>query len=128
MRIVIAMTKLKPEVKEKFLKALRSGEYIQGKNYLRMKGEDGVTRHCCLGVLGELYQKETENEFANLDQPRQLDQTLDHAVCEWAFDEDDSELYNPALKYNNVFVSASMLNDDADLTFSQIADLFEEQY
>lgn len=38
--------------------ALRSGEFKQGHNTLRSRGEDGP-RHCCLGVACELYLRET---------------------------------------------------------------------
>lgn len=42
------------EIKAKWVAALRSGEYEQGRNYL--KGAEG---YCCLGVLCDLYAKET---------------------------------------------------------------------
>lgn len=41
------------QVKEKWIAALRSGEYEQGKNKLR--GSEGF---CCLGVLCDLYSQE----------------------------------------------------------------------
>jgi len=34
--------------------ALRSGKYIQGGGYLEKKGDDGVVRHCCLGVASDI--------------------------------------------------------------------------
>jgi hypothetical protein len=40
------MGKMNPEIKEKWLKALRSGEYAQGKCQLRRWNS-----FCCLGVL-----------------------------------------------------------------------------
>lgn len=40
---------MKTEWKKKWLKALRSGEYKQGKNYLR-KGDE----FCCIGVLCDI--------------------------------------------------------------------------
>ncbi len=44
---------MKPSWKKKWLAALRSGEYRQGRKYLRQqrKGQD---RYCCLGVLCDL--------------------------------------------------------------------------
>ncbi len=44
---------MNPTVKEKWVKALRSGEYNQGTGCLR--SDNG---HCCLGVLCDLYTKE----------------------------------------------------------------------
>jgi hypothetical protein len=46
---------LRPEVKAKWVAALRSGEYTQGKNSLRNIDDS----FCCLGVLCDLYSKET---------------------------------------------------------------------
>lgn len=42
-------------VKEKWVAALRSGEYIQGRRYLRNNNDE----YCCLGVLCDLHSKET---------------------------------------------------------------------
>lgn len=38
-----------------FVIALRSGEYEQTTDTLAVKGEDGVTRHCCEGVAFQRY-------------------------------------------------------------------------
>lgn len=51
------MEKMKPEIKAKWLTALRSGDYQQGKGYLRRQ-VDGSDQYCCLGVLCDLYSKE----------------------------------------------------------------------
>ena len=47
---------MKPEIAKEWVKMLRSKKYKQGKSALKYKYR-GVTRHCCLGVLCELYQK-----------------------------------------------------------------------
>lgn len=44
---------MKDKVKKLWVKALKSGKYKQAKNYL-CTGD----KHCCLGVLCELYNKE----------------------------------------------------------------------
>lgn len=46
---------MNPEIKEKWVKALRSGVYKQGSGVLRSTNE----RYCCLGVLCEIYKEET---------------------------------------------------------------------
>lgn len=44
---------MKPEIKKAWLKALRSGEYKQGRDRLKRRAGDKVT-YCCLGVLAEV--------------------------------------------------------------------------
>jgi hypothetical protein len=52
---------MKQEVAQKWIKALRSGKYKQGRKALKYR-DKGVTRHCCLGVLCELYQQEKKSK------------------------------------------------------------------
>ena len=52
---MIVLEKMNPEVKEKWLAALRSGEYLQGIGSLRRYNSvTGESRYCCFGVLCEL--------------------------------------------------------------------------
>ena len=48
---------MKKEIAKKWVKALRSGKYKQGKRALKVETKNNV-RHCCLGVLCELYQQD----------------------------------------------------------------------
>lgn len=48
------MTEMNPEVKARWLAALTSGEYTQGRDLLAREVAPGVFRYCCLGVLCEL--------------------------------------------------------------------------
>ena len=52
---------MRPEVKAKWVEALRSGKYSQGRNQLRTPGFPAETEpvYCCLGVLCEVYRQET---------------------------------------------------------------------
>lgn len=52
------------EVKTKWLEALRSGEYKQGRSFLHKNGS-----FCCLGVLCDLYAKEkpTHGKWESVD-------------------------------------------------------------
>lgn len=130
---------MNPQVKEKWVNALRSGEYEQGTEKLR-----SVNGYCCLGVLCDLYSKEkgTEwkfrgNEETNL-QPMDYwyfdgeSEFLPETVKEWAgFDiksptvrvdvEEDGE--DPWF-YND---SIADLNDSG-YTFTAIANLIEQQF
>lgn len=49
---------MNPEIKQKWLDALTNGTYKQGRKALRIKDE-----YCCLGVLCDLYVKETKSEW-----------------------------------------------------------------
>lgn len=124
-------TTMNPEVKAKWLEALRSGKYKQGKFMLRNQ-YDG---YCCLGVLCDLYGKETGVEFFNT-KTNMLGAPIDQytflgspalpgkEVTDWA-----------GLRENNPLVVAKdgnrvnlvTLNDQCDTTFAEIADLVEEQ-
>lgn len=53
--------KIDEKIKAKWVAALRSGEYEQGRGSLRKKDAKGVDRFCCLGVLCDLYSKEKSN-------------------------------------------------------------------
>ena len=50
--------KMNPEVKQRWLAALRSGFYQQGKHSLSKGGA-----FCCLGVLCDLHSKETGTQW-----------------------------------------------------------------
>ena len=49
------------QIKDKWITALRSGEYNQDSDGGYLKTCDG---YCCLGVLCDLYVKETGKEWA----------------------------------------------------------------
>lgn len=53
---------MKKTVAEKWVKALRSKKYKQAKSVLKIKNKAGVVRHCCLGVLCELYQQDMRKQ------------------------------------------------------------------
>jgi len=49
---------MKQNIMKKWVKALRSGKYKQGKHTLKQYNSKGQAQHCCLGVLCELYNDE----------------------------------------------------------------------
>jgi len=57
------MTKKLPENIQKWVDALRSGEYNQVKGTLKGKMEDGTVGFCCLGVYCEIMGKEAPTHF-----------------------------------------------------------------
>jgi hypothetical protein len=101
------------------LKALRSGEYKQTKAALQ--DEDG---YCCLGVMCDVYRKETGAELVLSPFGRGTlaggDLGDQEGVREWVglvHREGDSEGH-PTL---------AELNDSNNCTFSQIADFIESE-
>jgi hypothetical protein len=122
------------DVREKWVAALRSGEYKQGRSQLRFQD-----KFCCLGVLCELAVKEEVISSATSEGNPEGDfeyagssYLLPYEVSEWAgLGADDAELrYNapigvatPDVKH---FWMASSLNDKG-VPFTTIADLIEEQ-
>ena len=127
-------TKMNPEVKQKWIGALRSGKYEQGSEKLR-----SVSGYCCLGVLCDLYAQEhnTEWEFRGNEETNLQPQDY------WNFDEESEFLpesvmnwaklfRNPMLRIEDddemfeVNEEVSTLNDEG-YSFSTIADLIEAQ-
>lgn len=53
------MTNEQEAATERWIKALRSGEYAQATNQLRVNDSYGPIGYCCLGVACDLFQKET---------------------------------------------------------------------
>lgn len=133
--------KIDPQVKQKWVDALRSGEYQQATG--KLKSQEGF---CCLGVLCDLYAKEHEDagwEYRGTDRPsdptdywyfEDQSEFLPESVAQWAgfqdqtvyvkvldenccYDEDEEDVYYE--------IDVAELNDNGD-SFKRIADLIEE--
>ena len=112
--------KMKQDIKERWVAALRSGGYKQGMGALN----DGQGNFCCLGVLCDLAIKEGIQMEVTLDASGVTDVlhydgysgTLPPAVQHWA------NLPNrPSVREG----SLAALNDSG-MSFAEIADLIEE--
>ena len=122
---------MKKEIAEKWVQALRSGEYKQGSYVLHNTSNNN---YCCLGVLCDIYQKEgnkfnsvsegnwgaeTDNGFENLpatffdDRP----DVLPEVVMKWA----DISCSSGGCVGSNL----AALNDDDGYTFDEIATVIE---
>jgi hypothetical protein len=103
---------MNPQIKQKWVSALLSGEYQQTQN--RLRTDNGF---CCLGVLCDLYGKENNVEWelgcGNLYQFQGNYGTLPSSVVEWSSLEDRG-------------TTLIVLNDSGK-TFEEIADIIEEQ-
>ena len=124
---------MKTEIKDLWVGALRSGNYGQYKGFLRDK--DTEDSFCCLGVLCDLYTKETgegrwdQGLFIAGQFGGSSPTVLPRAVREWAgilLSDPEAPIAVKTKDSGNLKlkVELSFLND-SDLTFSQIADVIE---
>lgn len=110
---------MNPDVKTKWIVALRSGEYKQCSNGLR-RNSDGLS-YCCLGVLCDLHAKETGNTWTEDNVYLGRVGFLPEEVKKWA-GLDDS---NPEVTLGFTPDSLSSLNDTHH-RFPEIAQLIEQ--
>jgi hypothetical protein len=105
------------EIKQRWIEALRSGNYQQGKNSLFHCG-----KFCCLGVLTDLYIKERglqwQQDSADLWSFETEGEVLPRSVQKWA----GIDVFNPTISGNR----ATDHNDNYHLSFNEIAALIEE--
>lgn len=125
---------MKQEVKEKWITALRSGDYVQG--FGTLKTIDN--KHCCLGVLCDIYHKETgegkwknhdfnDGIFFNINSKSESVQ-LPTEVQKWA----DIDGPTPYVIVNSFERPLSNVNDEGisnsiGASFEIIADIIEKQ-
>jgi len=115
---------MNPELKKKWVDALRSGEYKQGKSYLRSSDS-----YCCLGVLADVIIKETDQYYwrrdstiSKLVEVYSLINKMDEAVVgSGKFYSAFYDEYLYSLEQDNLI----KLNDGENLSFNEIADYIE---
>lgn len=110
---------MNPEIKAKWLTALRSGEYKQGVGYLRQADNT----YCCLGVLADIAVKEGVCEAPFLKS--------DSLVPHWTYDGMSGDLSVELERWsgisgNSTQVNLMTMNDDDGYSFDAIADWIEE--
>ena len=130
-------------VKQLWVDALRSGEYKQGRDALKINDGQGE-RYCCLGVLCDLYAKEyPKSEFKpaiNLAGNYDISGALGfyatdgdsvegfnsgippELVCKWA------NLPSPNPSVDNVNGDCLTELNDIGTPFATIADIIEKQF
>lgn len=126
------------DVKERWLAALRSGEYKQSKNFLKHPIDGGENiGYCCLGVLCDLYIKEKNNPNIiwdiNLHGTHIFKSSISDvliveskALPEQLFEWAGLDEKNPAICYHDMNTSLAELNDNGK-TFEEIALVIEER-
>jgi hypothetical protein len=120
---------MKPNIKQQWLDALRSGKYDQGKGCL----QDSRGRFCCLGVLTDLYSEEKNipwHQYAGID----IDRFGIHAFPIAGQNSAEENYLTPSVQdwadENNTLarmtqVTLSEMNDNGS-TFSEIANWIEK--
>lgn len=137
--------RMDPSIKKQWVSALRGGHYKQAHGRLRKGNGDCTEGFCCLGVLCDLASDSGVVNWENIkpldsqDTPRwacvglkgfqtagydiSSDQ-LPKAVMEWSgLDTNDPQVIGCRGMYDCI----SHLNDTLGYTFSELADLIEEQ-
>jgi hypothetical protein len=121
--MAVKKSKLVPEVKEKWIAALRSGEYIQGSGALKYRDYvQGETCHCALGVLCEVVAPEGFKQHpVFLKYSHQFEGTKKAQECY----PNQNKLKELGI-YPSMFKKIAMLNDDQQRSFEYIADFVEK--
>ncbi len=112
------------EVKQKWLTALRSGEYKQCKGALCRTDFEGNLGYCCLGVLTDIYIKETNKTWIKaMDSILGIKDINDRLEAAW-LNEDVQEWSGLLASPTVDGVKLALLNDNLH-PFTEIADLIE---
>lgn len=131
---------MKEEIAKRWADALDSGEYEQGHGALRTASG----KFCCLGVLCDLYAKDTGNKWSDVGGGLHLEgesSYLPEKVCEWAGATGEDYILNRDAGMDIVLhiggrdICASKANDDyAEAypspkagSFSDIAEAIRDQ-
>jgi len=113
------------ENRKKWIEALRSGEYRQTKEVLC----DGDGNYCCLGVLCNMYERETGKVLPsnNSGVYNVYEDTLEELpeVMEWVGLKEVTGGFKRKDDLPDICLAG--LNDECDWNFHQIADLIESE-
>jgi hypothetical protein len=132
-------------IREKWLPALRSGEYKQTRNFLSLKGDDGSQAYCCLGVACQLLVDEGIAKERQVLTSGAIQYTIPTPYTDdihWVWNEGDLPV--PIAKYLGVETGLDFnypitvenpndvstivtANDRLGKNFSEIADIIEAQ-
>lgn len=132
-----------PEIMRRWVTALRSGEYTQGRSALRREYPSGRVEHCCLGVLTDLAIKDGAPGAVSWEPPSRGMRIallggiefgmLPLWVQTWAGLDDECPAFDvPDHDHDSgeaclAEQGAAELNDSGVWSFNDIATLIEEQ-
>jgi hypothetical protein len=120
-----------PDIKRRWIEALRSGEYRQTQEVLVEPDPILGDAFCCLGVLCEIAVKDgviVRQAESYLDPANPMDQsdaTLPMAVLRWAELPIDGHTANEVVVMHERYLTT--FNDNFRYDFNQIADVIEEK-
>lgn len=122
------MNTLDPELKTKWVEALRSGKYKQGKYWLRSSKDE----FCCLGVLCDVAQTDEMCWHPNANDKGYS--YFNDSLGNWNaqvlppdFNAACKDLNTALLKINGIEAKLTTHNDDFSVSFEDIAKAIEEQ-
>ncbi len=116
--------KLDPELKSKWLKALRSGKYMQGRGRLCSLYR-GISTYCCLGVLADVIDPKDWESFL-------VHNSWKHMTTSLSSSSDiDKNTYNVLKQVSTNSLKTVenhliFMNDSQGKTFPEIADWIEQ--
>jgi len=132
---------MKQNIMKKWIKALRSGKYKQGRGTLKQYDSNGQAEHCCLGVLCELYNQEMrKNKKKTLPETiYNNDSACPHGYCRLGGKKEDlpkevmdwAGIENSMGKfYPNLFLGENSLADlnDTGKKFKTISNIIEKNW
>lgn len=120
------MPRMNPEIKEKWLTALRSGDYKQGKGWLCRVERDDSKTYCCLGVLTDLYIQEMGFEWERGVSCLYFDEraaVLPPSVMNWSSVSDSGLFYGEEGEEGEL----TSVNDTSD-NFDKVIQIIEEKF
>lgn len=118
------------DIAARWVSALRSGKYEQGKNLLKQLHDSGKVSYCCLGVLCDLYLQEYPDSAYTPDLRPDLDRPTRENGTPYAFGEKEVELPPKDIQtwagINPHQCDALAEQNDSGSTFEELADLIEK--
>ena len=124
---------MKEDIKQKWVAALCSGEYEQGRGFLKHFGE-----YCCLGVLCDIAAKEgivsVEEVSGTEENPGVISydgawDVLPSSVVEWSgIVTNTGHIPSGVPTYCGTFTNLAELNDLTKLNFDGLADVIEQRF
>lgn len=127
---------MKAEIKKLWTEALRSGKYHQGKGHLAQSDQADGLAHCCLGVLCEVAIEagiisppkwQGINYYYGIEGDHRAD-FLPRVVSTWAGLGNNSPVYTDHAVLDGRTKSLVSHNDDDGFSFTEIADIIEENF
>lgn len=112
---------MKPDLKEKWIAALRSGEYVQGRSGYLYRDKT----YCCLGVLAEIDGKLSDERYiAGIGTTKGFGSCYGNLPKEYIEEIELKEKYSQ--EGSSVSGKLINMNDLRNFSFDEIADWIEE--